>query len=238
VKSFGLLLAALLILSGQTSQTASGGAATKRHLVYQFGYNTAVATSGNGTGTTTIDISGPAGDGGLLVSASDHWWNTVRARATNTCELYRSGSVKCTQAPNAISPIQLTIFPVLAHSYFTGLNASATSSWTHRFTLYAAIIPGASGFAGQPTSWDCSFTLHGKGPIKNAGPYVLITGSGSLDQQGGTYLKAKSKIRIAYDPAARVPGIIREERTHIPYRSVYSNDVVEVKLTQDSGRHH
>jgi hypothetical protein len=238
VKSLGLFLAALFILTAQTSQTASSGASAKRHLVYQFGYNTAVATSGNGTGTTTIDISGPAEDGGLMVSASDHWWNTVRARATNTCELYASGNVKCAQAPNAISPIQLTIFPVLAHSYFAGLNAGATSSWTHKYTLYAAIIPGASGFAGQPTTWDCSFTLHGKGPIKNAGPYVLITGSGSLNQQGGTYLKATSKIRIAYDPAAKVPGIITEQRTHIPYRSVYSNDIVEVKLTQDSGKHH
>lgn len=235
MKRLGPLLAAFFILSGQTSPMTAAPAT--RHLVYQFGYNTAAANSGNGTGTTTIDISGPAADGGLMVSGSDHWWNTVRARATNTCELYRNGNVKCAQAPNAISPIQLTIFPVLAHSYFAGLNSGATSKWTHTFKVYAAIVPGASGFAGQPNNWDCSFNLHGEGPIKNATPFVLITGTGTLNQQGGTYLKATSKIRIAYDPVAKVPGIIREVRTHIPYRSVYSNDLIEVKL-KEPGAHH
>ena len=179
MKTLGTLLAVFFILSAQTSSPAAAPAT--HHLVYQFGYNTAAANSGNGTGTTTIDIS-PAPDGGVMLSASDRWWNTVRARATNTCELYPNGDVKCAQAPNAISPIQLTIFPVLAHSYFAGLNSSATSKWTHTFKLYAAIVPGASGFAGQPYNWNCSFNLHGEGPIKSATPLVLITGTGTLNQ--------------------------------------------------------
>jgi hypothetical protein len=232
VRKIAMLLVALVLLSGQSPAPAA------RHLVYEFGYNTPVASSGNGTGTTTIDVSGLAADGGLLVSGTDHWWNTVRPRATNTCELYRNGDVKCNQAPNAISPIQVTIFPMLAHSYFSGLNAAATSNWSHTYQVYAAIIPGASGFAGQPTTWNCSYELRGEGPIKGANGLVLVVGSGTLAQQGGKYGKATSKVRVVYDPVAKVPGIVRDVRTHIPYRSVYSNDLIELKLTQDSGGHH
>ena len=73
-----------------------------RHLVYQFGFNTKAASAGTGTGTTTVDIYGPTADGGLLISGQDFWWNTVRPRATNTCEVYPNGSVDCKDAPYAI----------------------------------------------------------------------------------------------------------------------------------------
>jgi hypothetical protein len=235
LKTIGLFLTALFVLS---APTAAQTPAFARHLVYEFGYNTAVASSGNGTGTTTIDISGPAKDGGLTISGTDRWWNTVRPRATNTCEVYPNGNVKCAQAPYAISPMQLTIFPLLARGYFKGLNASATASWSTSFHVYAAIIPGASGFAGQPYTWNCAYSLQGKGPIKGAAPLVLIEGDGTLNQQGGTYLKATSKERIVYDPVAKVPAIVRDVRSHIPQRSVYNNDLIELKLTKDSGTKH
>lgn len=45
VKTIGLLLAALVGLSGQAPAPAA-----VRHLVYEFGYNTKVASSGQGTG--------------------------------------------------------------------------------------------------------------------------------------------------------------------------------------------
>lgn len=235
MKTLGPLVAAFFILSGQTSPMAA--APLTRHLVYQFGYNTAAASSGNGTGTTTIDIA-PAKDGGVMISGTDHWWNTVRPRATNTCELYPNGNVKCAQAPYSISPIQFTIFPLLAHDYFKKLDSAATSSWSHSFEFYGAIIPGASGFAGQPYTWKCSYNFHGKGPIKNAGHLVLIEAQGTLNQQGGTYLKATSKERIVYDPIAKITAIVRDVRTHIPMRSVYSNDLIELKLTKDSAAQH
>jgi hypothetical protein len=222
-------LVAFLALSAQTP-----AGQPLRHLVYEFGYNTAVASSGNGTGTMTIDISGPAKDGGMIVSGTDHWWNTVRPRATNTCEVYASGKVSCTQAPYALSPMQFTIFPLLAKNYFKELNPAGTSSWTHGFSVYAAIIPGASGFAGQPYTWSCSYDLAGKGPVKGAAPLLLIETSGTLNQQSGRYLKATSKQRIVYDPVRRVPAIVRDVRTHIPQRSVYSNDLIELKLIKDS----
>jgi hypothetical protein len=235
VKTIGLFAAAIVVLSAQAP--APPAPVHARHLVYQFGYNTAVANSGQGTGTTTIDIS-PAADGGMTISGADHWWNTVRPRATNTCEIHPNGKVSCSQPPNAISPIQLTIFPLLGRAYFKELNAGATSSWKSSYQLYAAIIPGASGFAGQPTTWLCSYDLVGKGPIKGAAPLVLIEAHGTLNQQGGTYSKATSKQRIVYDPMRKIPAIVRDVRTHIPMRSVYSNDLVEVKLTKDSQSSH
>jgi hypothetical protein len=225
-----LLLAVLAGLSAQTPAPK-----VLRHLVYQFGYNTPVASSGNGTGTTTIDIMGPAPDGGLIINGQDSWWNTVRPRATNSCEVYPGGKVACSQMPYAISPMQLTIFPMLARGYFKGLNAAATSSWQRSYTVYAAIIPGANGFAGQPYTWKCEYSFHGQGPVPKASPLVLILSDGTLDQQGGRFLNATSKQRIVYDPVAKVPAIVRDVRTHFPQTSVYNNDLIELKLIKDSG---
>lgn len=227
----------LVVLLGLSAQGAAPASAPARHLVYQFGYNTAAASSGNGTGTETVDIK-PAADGGLIVSAQDHWWNTARPRATNTCDVHPNGRVACSSAPNALSPIQLTLFPLLGAHYFNGLSAAGTSNWTQDFTVYAAVIPGASGFAGTPTTWKCSFSNQGKGPIANGNGSVLVEASGTLSQQGGRYWKASSKQRIAYDPAAKIPLAVRDVRTHLPQRSVYSNDLVELKLIKDSQKQH
>ncbi len=236
MKRIGLLVTAIFVLSAQTPAAAPQTAVKyTRHLVYQFGYNTPAASSGQGTGTTTIDISYPTKDGGLKISGTDHWWNTVRPRATNTCEVHLNGNVMCSQAPYAISPMQLTIFPLLAIGVFKALNTAGTSSWSRSYKAYAAIIPGATGFAGAPNNWLCSYQFTGKGPIKSAASLLLVEADGTLDQQGGTYLKAKSKQNIVYDPAAKLAVIVTDTRTHIPYRSVYSNDVVGLKLLKDSG---
>lgn len=229
MKTIGLLLMAVVGLSGQAPASAPA-----RHLVYEFGYNTKAASSGQGTGTTTVDISGPVADGGVMISGTDFWWNTVRARATNTCELYANGNVRCAQSPYALSPIQLTLFPLLAHNFFKGLSPGGKSSWERSYQVKAAIVAGASGFAGQPYTWDCNYTLQGKGPVANAAPLILITSTGTLNQQSGRSLKATSKQSIVYDPAAKVPAIVHDIRTHIPMKSVYSNDLIELKLMKDS----
>jgi hypothetical protein len=228
VKTIGLLLAALVGLTGQ-APTASA-----RHLVYEFGYNTKAASAGHGTGTLTVDISGPVADGGVMVSGTDFWWNTVRPRATNTCEVYPNGNVTCSQTPYALSSMQLTLFPLLARNFFKGLSHGGTSTWQRSYHVRAAIVAGAAGFAGQPYTWNCNYALQGKGPVANAAPLILITATGTLDQQSGRSLKATSKQSIVYDPAAKVPAIVRDIRTHIPMRSVYSNDSIELKLTKDS----
>jgi hypothetical protein len=230
VKTIGLLLA---VLVGLTAQAPTATPVPLRHLVYEFGYNTKVASSGNGTGTTTVDIYGLASDGGLMVSGTDYWWNTARPRATNSCEVYKDGGVSCSERPYALSPIQLTLFPLLARNYFHGLSSSG-SSGKRSFDVKAAVIPGASGFAGNLYTWSCAFTLEGKGPIPNASPFVLIVSSGTLDQQGGRYFKATSKQRIAYDPVGKIPAIVSDSRSYFPQHSVYNNDLVELKLKSDS----
>jgi len=230
VRSTALFVALLVALSGQVPP-----AHAERHLVYEFGFNTKVASSGNGTGTTTIDIMGPAADGGVMISGTDYWWNTARPRATNTCEVYPDGGVSCQKPAYAISPIQFTLFPLLGRNYFHPLVANGGhANWMRTYDLKAAILPGASGFASQLTSFKCVYTLEGKGKIANAGGTILVEANGKLTQQGGRYLTASSKQRIAYDPAAGIPVVVRDVRTHLPMRSIYSNDSVELKLTKDS----
>ena len=121
----------------------------------------------------------------------------MRPRATNTCELYPNGNVACTQRPYALSPIQLTIFPLLAHDYFKPLMASPHATWPLKYSINAAIIPGANGFMGQPYVWNGVYEAKGEGPIKGAAPTILVFSNGKLSQQGGRYLAADDKLRIA-----------------------------------------
>ena len=227
MKRFGIavLAAAFVAFSGQAPPAAPS---TKHllHLVYRFGYNTAVADSGQGTGTTTVDVSGPASDGGLIVTGQDYWWNTVRPRAKNTCEVYSNGGVACTTAPYAISPMQLTIFPLLGKSYFKNV-PGGSAKWTQTFTVKAAVVPGASGFAGTLYTWNCSFNLHNTGPVPKGDPLVLVTTDGTLVQG---FFRASSKQRIVYDPVNKVPAVVSDKRTHIPQRSTESYDTIELKL--------
>ncbi|HVR45424.1 MAG TPA: hypothetical protein VMT95_02095 [Candidatus Binatia bacterium] len=230
MKSTALFIAVLIALSAQTSAAHS-----QRHLVYEFGFNTKVASSGNGTGTTTIDIMGPAKDGGVMISGTDYWWNTARPRATNTCEVYPDGGVSCQKPAYAISPIQFTLFPLLGKSYFHPLSTGGGhANWSRTYQVEAAILPGASGVMSQLTTFKSVYTLQGKGKIANAGGTILVEATGKLTQQGGRYLAASSKQRIAYDPAAGIPVVVSDVRTHLPMRSVYSNDLVELKLKSDS----
>jgi hypothetical protein len=229
MKTIGLLLAALVALTGQTPPPGSA----VRHLVYEFGYNTKVASSGNGTGTTTVSFW-KAADGGLMVSGTDSWWNTARPRATNTCEVYPNGTVACTERPYALSPIQLTLFPLLGRAFFKELDAAGTSSWQQVYEVKAALLPGASGVANALTTWKCTYSLQGKGPIPKAYGAISLSSNGTLEQQGSRYLKASSKQTIAYDPTYKIPLVVSDTRTHLPMRSVYSNDLVELKLIKDS----
>jgi hypothetical protein len=230
MKRIGLLLVVVLGLSGQSPMAAPA----VHHLVYQFGYNTPVASSGNGTGTTTVDISGPNPDGSWKVTGTDEWWNTVRPRAQNTCNVYPDATVACNTAPYAISPMQLTIFPLLAQHFFKGLGHGGTGSFEHKYDVKAAIIPGGSGMSGQLITWRAFYNYHGKGPIAGAAPLILVTGDGTLNQQGGRFLKATSKQRVVFDPKRHVPAIVNDLRTHFPQRSVYNNDSIQMKLTSAS----
>ncbi len=204
-----------------------------RHLVYQFGYNTPAANSGTGTGKMTVDFVGLAQDGGMTVTVTDAWWNTVNPRQTNTCEVYQDGGVTCAQAPYALSPIQVVIVPLLAQTYFAALSAGSTSSWNQSYKVRATFFPGASsGFAGQVYTWNCTYSLTGKGTIPKSAPLVLIHSNGAMKQQGGRYITANQKANIAYDPRIKMPVLIDEAITFVPRRTV-NQYTVQLKLIRD-----
>ncbi len=229
MKYAGILFAAFVVLSAQTPAPSS---LPVRHLTYQFGYNTNVAASGQGTGTTAIDVAGPATNGDLTITGADFWWNTVRPRAKNTCVVHPNGSVACSQAPYALSPIQLTIFSLLARDFFKGLKSGGTGTWSPAFTIHAAVIPGATGFAGQPYTWNIALTMHGKGHAPDSKRMILVQGTGTAAQQGGRFGQGTVKLGILYDPVARVPAFVNETRARLPQTSVYNQDLVQLKLVK------
>lgn len=232
-RTLGLVAVAIFGLTATTATTATQPAAA-RHLEYQFGYNTKAAGSGDGTGTTTVEIA-PAKDGGVLVTASDFWWHTARPRGKNTCEVYPNGTVMCNEAPHSISPIQLTLFPLLARDYFHGLSAQSESKWQNTFQIKAAIVAGAaSNFGHHPYVWNCVYDLHGKGAIPSGEGVVHIVGQGTTQQEGGRYRKGTAKLSVGYDPAIHLPVIVDDVRTHLPQTTVYNNDWVELKLLKHS----
>jgi hypothetical protein len=209
---------------------AAAGLPTVRHLVYQFGYNQKAASQGNNTGTTTIDIVGLAKDGGMTVTATDNWWHAVHPKQTNTCEVYPNGGVTCAQAPYALTVIQVAVVPLLGQNYFTALSAGSNSSWKQAYNIRATFTPGASwGFAGQVTTWNCAFTLTGKGTTPASAPLILIQSDGSMKQQGGRFITANQKANILFDPRIKMPVYVNALLRLVPQQSVSSYSV-DMKL--------
>ena len=219
-------IAAMLAASPAPAQTQ----AAARHLVYEFGYNTRAADTGPGTGKTTIDVGGPAPDGGVKVTATDEWWNTVRPRQSYTCELYPNGGVKCSQPPYAISPIQVAIVPLLGQSVFTALSSNEKATWNQSYDVHATFAPAAkSGFAGQPSTWKGAYTLTGKGTVPEDPPIVLVQFQGAMKQQSGRYITANQKGNILFDPRIKTPVFVSQAITFVPTLSV-NRYTVELKL--------
>lgn len=229
MRPVALFLLALFSLTAQTP-SVSPAPGSVLHLVYQWGFNTGAAKPGPGTGTTSIDIMGPANDGGVMIQGTDWIWNTTRARQTSVCELYPNGRINCAQAPYGLSPIQLTIFPLLGQEVFQKLGSSGTGTWQQSYKVRAAVLPAAQGqpFLSNPYTWDFVYTFTGKGPIADASGTTLVTSMGTFAQEGG-YFRGSGTQKIAYDPLAKIPVAISDVRTHVPQRNT-SNDSVEVKL--------
>lgn len=241
MKIFVLFAALVLGLSGQTpapqppgNPASAAQLPSLRHLVYQFGYNTKAADNGTGTGTMTIDIPGTGNDGGMIVKATDDWWNTVRPRETNTCEVYQNGNVMCSQPAFALSPIQAVLVPLLAQNYFGALSSNPNAAWTQAYTMHATFFPSATvGFAGQVYTWNCSDALTGKGVIPNGAPILLIQSNGTMTQKGGRDMTVNQKTNIAFDPRISMPVYLYQRIHVLPQRTV--NDYfVELKLVKDS----
>jgi hypothetical protein len=247
MKPFVVLVAALLAFQAQAPLQSSPAPAASaaapapaasvqirpHHLVYRFGYNTRVADSGAGTGTTTIDILGQASDGGVMIRGQDYVWNTTQPRQANTCEVYSNGSVECAKAPYTLSPIQATLFPLLARGYFHALQTSQTAAFSHTLQVtctFAPVLTG-EGFAGQVYTWKGSYNLTGKGVVQNsAPPLLLVAQQGTFRQQGGRYIKIEERANIIYDPQGDIPVYVSDLRTYFPQFSVYNSNSVEVEL--------
>lgn len=212
-----------------TPATAAGPAV--RHLVYRFGYNEKAMDQGPGTGNTTIDIVGPANDGGMTVTATDDWWNSVKPRQSYTCEVYPNGGVTCAQPPYAVSPIQIAILPMLGQGYFTALSSGPSANWKQSYNVRATFFPSAAvGFAGQVYTWNCAYTLTGKGTMPNDAPLILVRSEGSMKQQGGRQITVNQTANMAYDPRINVPVFIDEAISFVPRLSV-NQYTVQLRLT-------
>jgi hypothetical protein len=218
--------------SGSTTSAspAAAGLPAVRELVFQFGYNTKAASQGTNTGTTTFDIVGLANDGGLTVNATDNWWMSVHPKQTNTCEVYPQGGVTCGKPAYAVSALQLAVLPLLGHNYFSSLSTSTTSSWKQDYNVRATFLPGASsGFAGQVYTWNCAYTLTGKGTYAAQPPLILIHSDGQMKQQGGRYVTVSQKANILFDPRIQMPVYVDELMRLVPQMSVSSYSI-EMKL--------
>lgn len=228
---------------GLTQQTAPGAAGMTgtvpptailpltRHLVYRFGYNTKATKEGNGTGTTTIDITGLAKDGNMLVKATDNWWNSVNPRQSYTCEVAPDGAVNCAEPPYAISPIQVAIVPLLGKNYFNALSGGLHANWQQNYSVKATFAPvGGRGFAGQVYTWNCSYALQGKGTSPSNGHAAnVIQSTGTMKQQGGRYIKVNQKAGLLFDPRLQSPVYVSESLTFVP-RLTTDRYTVELKL--------
>jgi hypothetical protein len=210
----------VLTLIAMIDSSSPGATPAIAHADYRFGYNTAAAESGPGTGTMSVDIGPAMPDGGVMISATDNWWNSVRSRATNSCEVYPNGNVSCLQRPYDLSPMQLVLFPMLGSNYFHGLGDAGNGSWTQSYRVSR----------GDIYLWDCVFTMTGSGLVKGANSVYGIDVSGSASQIGGHYRSGDFKQHIDYDREVGLPAIVQDEHARLPQTSVYNRDYVELRL--------
>lgn len=241
-KSLAAVFAIAAVVASAAAQAqspvpaASGGAGQApavRHLVYRFGYNTKATNEGTGTGTTTIDIGAMASDGGIMVTATDDWWNTVNPRQSYTCEVYPNGGVTCAQPPYAVSPIQIAILPLFGQNVFTALSGNTTASWTQKYNVKATFFPSAaSGFAGQVYTWNCNYTMTAKGTASSSSPLIVVQQNGSMKQQGGRYVTVNQQAGIAFDPRIKMPVLVDETITFVPRLSI-AQYTIQLKLIRD-----
>ena len=226
MKHVVLVLAAAFALMGQTPSPAPMPGSVL-HLTYQWGFNTGADHWGQGTGTTTVDLV-PASDGGVMVYGTDWLWDTLKARETNACEAYPAGTIDCKQAPNAISPIQLTLFPLVAGAYFSKAEITPSASWHRAYTVHAAIAPIGSSMLSQPDTYTFDYSFQGQGKIPNENN-IIIQSTGTFARQGG-FFHGKGTQRIAYDPVNKIPLAVNDVRTHLAEASTNNNDAIELRL--------
>jgi hypothetical protein len=218
MKQLGLLLAALLALTGQQP------VAPVRHLEYAFAiYPTAKPNGGFYNGTMSVDILGTAPDGGTLVQASEWWYYTLRPRQARQCEIYAAGTVRCDDTPPYPSESELVLFPLLARDFFNGGSGSGASQWHQKFTLSFA-----KGMYQTAASLDLNSIP------QSDGRFLTVTSTGVFQQLDRRQRKAREEGRFVYDRASSIPTVVHEVRSPTPTGSVYSQTAVDLLLTKDS----
>jgi hypothetical protein len=219
MKQFGMLLAALLALSGVTS------VAPARHLEYAFAiYPTAVPNHGYYNGTMSVDILGIAPDGGMVVRASDWWYYTPRPRQAAECEVYASGDVHCDNVPPAPSDSALVLLPLLAQNFFSGGSPAAASSWQRQYR-----VSFDKGVFVTAISMKLSATPQGDGRL------LIVKSNGDIRQLDGRQLHAPQQATFVFDLASAIPLVVHDVRGHLPTASVLTQTSVDLQLTKDSG---
>jgi hypothetical protein len=223
MKIFAVLAAAMLALSAQAP------AQSVRHLEYAFSpypvsrvadNGTVGQISGPGTGTMSVDILGPAADGGLMISATEDWWNSVRPRQTHTCDVSPNGGLSCDYIPSP-SASELVLLPLLARDYFSGV---AGAQWQQAYKLSFG-----NGYVVTAVTND----LHVTGS-SDAGRIVNVALNGTLTQLDRHYFKASELGTIAYDTKAAIPVTAHVVRQWTPTDSSFSSNAVDFRLLKDS----
>jgi hypothetical protein len=227
MKLFGILAAAIFALSAQTP--AQAPPQPQRHLEYAFSpypvtrvveNGTIPPIEGPGTGTMGVDILGQAPDGGLLISATEDWWYSVRPRQTHTCEVYPNGGLSCDYIPSP-SASELVLLPLLARDYFSGV---ASSQWKQTYRLSFG-----DNYVVTAVSNDLKVT-----GSSDAGRVVDVAVNGTLTQLDRRYLHATETGTIFYDTKSAIPVAAHIVRQWVPTDSSFSSNAVDFKLLKDS----
>ncbi|MGB8152139.1 MAG: hypothetical protein WCE97_13205 [Candidatus Cybelea sp.] len=215
MNKLGILVAVMLALAGQAP------AAPVRHLVYAFAtYPTAKPSGDYFDGTLTIDVLGPAPDGGEVVQATDWWYYTLRSRQTRQCEIYPDGSVHWDEVPPYPSDAQRVLLPLLAADFFTP-GVSGLTSWQQKFALSFA-----KGLFVTSASMQLSATPQGS--------RLNVDSHAVFQQLDRRQRKVVERSQIVYDRTLGMPVVVHDVRGPLPTESIYSQTSVDLQLVEDS----
>ncbi len=210
------LLSAVLLLG-------EAPAAPIRHLEYAFAlYPTDSGTKGHFNGTLSVDVLGPAPDGGVVVRMTESWYRAVRPRQPRTCELYADGTVRCNAGPPFPSESELALFPLLGRDFFKDASLQSESKWQRQFTL-----------SFRSGTYPAAASMDLKAAPKGDGRVVTGTMSGTYDQLHTTGIKAAVDATFMYDVIAQVPLVVHDVLTEVP-GDIDQRTSADFQLTEDS----
>jgi hypothetical protein len=112
------------------------------------------------------------------------------------------------------------LFPMLGRQYFSRLGRSGDGSWTQSYRVSH----------GDLYLYDYQFAMHGTGAAAGSNTLFSIDVYGKSDQVGGAYRGSDLEQHIYYDAEVGLPAIVEDERAHLPQKTIYNKDYVELRL--------